>query len=237
MIQAVIFDFNGVLVDDEHLHCELFREILEQEGISLTDRQYHEDYLGYDDRGCFQAVLNDAGLDADASRLDELIARKAARYLVRAREGLRYFGGASRTLSTLSERWPLAICSGALRPEIKYALDQLGMRDRVGVIISAEDASRCKPDPQGYLLALEGLRSAGRPGLAAGDCLVVEDSLAGLASGKAAGMRTVGIAQTYSPRELQEAGPDAVLDELAGLTPAWIERTFGASGGGGRDDG
>ena len=72
MIQAVIFDFNGVLVDDEVVHFDLFREVLAQEGVAITDRDYHERYLGYDDRGCFAAVLGDAGQAFDRDRLDAL---------------------------------------------------------------------------------------------------------------------------------------------------------------------
>ena len=81
MIRALIFDFNGVLVDDEHLHFELFREVLAQEGVDLSAEQYHEQYLGLDDRGCFEAALRDAGQEAGRDRVDELIVRKAGRYV------------------------------------------------------------------------------------------------------------------------------------------------------------
>ncbi len=86
-IGAVIFDFNGVLVDDESVHFALFQEVLAQEGVAITDRDYHERYLGYDDRGCFEAALRDAGQSADRARLDELIARKARRVLRGRRAG------------------------------------------------------------------------------------------------------------------------------------------------------
>src|SRR4051794_32846939 len=112
MIQAVIFDFNGVLVDDEVVHFELFREVLAQEGVAITDRDYHERYLGYDDRGCFAAALGDAGQAFDRDRLDALIARKALRYVEVAEQGLRYFPFAAQTLTTMASRWPVAICSG-----------------------------------------------------------------------------------------------------------------------------
>ncbi len=157
MIRAVIFDFNGVLVDDEHLHFDMFREVLAVEGVTITDRDYHERYLGLDDRGCFEAALIDGGQQADQERLDALIARKAVRYAEEAGVGLRFFPGAADCLAALAGRWPLAINSGALRPEIEFALGLINSRERVGSIVSAEDTSRCKPDPQGYLLA------AGRP--------------------------------------------------------------------------
>ena len=78
MIKALIFDFNGVLVDDESVHFELFREVLEQEGVVITERDYHERYLGYDDRGCFAAALGDARQAFDEQRLADLIAQGKA---------------------------------------------------------------------------------------------------------------------------------------------------------------
>src|SRR5437870_2648545 len=113
MIQAVIFDFNGVLIDDEQVHFELFREVLAREGVELTSRRYHERYLGYDDRVCFEVALADAGQAADRERVEALVARKADRYVERAREGLRSFPGAIACVSAVAARWPVAICSGA----------------------------------------------------------------------------------------------------------------------------
>ena len=102
MIRAVIFDFNGVLVDDESVHFDLFREVLGQEGVEMTEDDYHERYLGLDDRGCFEAALTDAGQPADRDRLDDLIARKARRYVeVAAR-----VCGSSPAPPSASRRWP-----------------------------------------------------------------------------------------------------------------------------------
>ena len=226
MIRAVIFDFNGVLVDDEPLHFELFREVLRQEGIDLSERQYHEEYLGYDDRGCFEVALARAGRTANSAHIDALIARKADRYAARAEAGLRVFPGAAEALAALGDRWPLAVCSGALRGEIEFALGRLGFANRVAALVAAEDTTRCKPDPEGYLLALDALRSLSGPDLEAGHCLVVEDSLAGVASAKAAGMWAVGVAHTYPAEALRAAGADLVLPGLGPLDPAWVERLF-----------
>jgi HAD superfamily hydrolase (TIGR01509 family) len=232
MIRAVIFDFNGVLVDDESVHFELFREVLAEEGVAITEHDYHERYLGYDDRGCFAAALGDAGQAFDERRLDGLIERKARRYVQVAEEGLRYFPSAAETIAAIAARWPVAICSGALRSEIEYALGRLGRRDRVVAIVAAEDAHKCKPDPAGYLQALEALRGHLRDGpgpdpiLRADECLVVEDSLAGIVSAKGAGMHAVGITHTYTAPQLRQSGADAVIHGLEDLTPAWIDRQF-----------
>lgn len=222
MIRAVIFDFNGVLVDDEQVHFELFRDVLAEQGITLSEQQYHEVYLGFDDRRCFTEALQDAGQANDSERVDALIARKAERYIERADQGLRYFPGGAECLAKLADRWPLAINSGALRPEIEHALDKLEVRDRVSAIISAEVATRSKPDPQGYLMALEALRASHGEGLEAERCVVFEDSLAGIQSGKAAGMRTIGVSNTYDEAQLREAGAEAVVATLEGLGPETV---------------
>jgi HAD superfamily hydrolase (TIGR01509 family) len=233
MIQAVILDFNGVLVDDEDVHFELFREVLAEEGVVITAADYHERYLGYDDRGCFAAALSDAGREFESHHLDHLIARKARRYVEVAETGLRTFPFAGETLKTLSSHWLVAICSGALRSEIEYALNRLGCRDRVVAIVAAEDAHKCKPDPAGYLQALDALRSHRRdqspatPALTAPECLVVEDSLAGIISAKGAGMWAVGITHTYTAPQLRQAGSDATIHGLEELNPAWINSHFG----------
>src|SRR5207248_676297 len=159
-----------------------------------------ERYLGYDDRGCFAAALGDAKQKFDEQRLADLIARKARRYVEVAEKGLRYFPFAAEALANLAKRWPIAIYSGALRSEIEYALKRLDRRHHVVAIIAAEDAHKCKPDPAGYLQALDALRgdlqarsrssadasSAVAPDLQASECLVIEDSLAGILSAKGA---------------------------------------------------
>jgi beta-phosphoglucomutase len=226
MIRAVIFDFNGVLVDDEHVHFELFQEVLRDEGIDLSERDYHDRYLGYDDRGCLEVALTDAGKGAERSKVDDLIARKARRYAEVAERGLRFFPGATESVTALSNRWPVAICSGALRPEIEYVLRRMKIRDLIEVIISAEDTERCKPDPEGYLLALDALRSQVGEDLEAAHCLVIEDSRAGIQSAKSAGMWAIGVSNTYKAEDLRSAGGDAVVDQLNALTPEWVEHFF-----------
>ncbi len=96
--------------------------MLGQEGVELTERDYHDVYLGYDDRGCLERALTDAGQLAPRERVDDLIARKAERYAEVAERGLRIFPHAVENVTLMASRWPLAICSGALRPEIEYGL-------------------------------------------------------------------------------------------------------------------
>jgi len=226
MIRAVIFDFNGVLVDDEHLHFELFREVLAPEGIDLTEGRYHEKYLGFDDRGCFEAVLTDFHKSADLATVEMLLAQKAARYTDRASHELVIFPGAVDCLASLAERWPVAICSGALRQEIAFALRLMERGEQIAAIVAAEDTERCKPDPEGYLLALDALRSTVGEDLEAAHCLVVEDSLAGIEAAKTAGMWVVAVSNTYGEAELRASGADAVIGSLNELNPEWVSGFF-----------
>lgn len=227
MIRAVIFDFNGVLVDDEHLHFAMFQEVLAEEGVNITEHDYHNKYLGLDDKGCFAAAIADGGQTSDEARLDELIARKAIRYAEHAARELKFFPEAAEALERLGTALPIAINSGALRPEIEFALELIDRRKYVREIVSAEQVERCKPDPQGYTMALEVLRR--EPGLAdlePHQCIVFEDSLAGVISAKGAGMHAIGITNTYPAHELTSSGADAVIESLVGIGPAWIVATF-----------
>jgi beta-phosphoglucomutase-like phosphatase (HAD superfamily) len=238
-ISAVIFDFNGVLVDDESVHFTLFSEVLAQEGVSLSEKDYHERYLGFDDRKCFETVLIDSQKPTSPDYLDELISRKARRYIEVATQGLRFFPSAAETLRNIAAHWPVAICSGALRAEIEYSLKLLDRLDQVAAIISAEDTTRCKPDPHGYELALAAIRRHAKNGnnkqdnepndladLSPFACLVVEDSLAGIIAAKCAGMRAVGVPNTYPAEQLLDAGADDIVLGLENLTPAWINHRF-----------
>ena len=151
MVRAVIFDFNGVLIDDESVHCDLFREVLSLEGVAMTERDYHDRYLGLDDRGCFEAALRDAGQSAApaARGRDDRGERPGATWRSPAR-ACPFFPHARR----VPRRAGQAVRPGdqfrsALRPEIELALNLMERRDRIAAIVSAEEAERCKPDPQG----------------------------------------------------------------------------------------
>jgi len=221
-LKAIIFDFNGVIVDDEPLHLELFRKVMAEEGLTLTDEDYHEKYLGYDDRGCFTAALSDLGKpesSADAAYIDQLIARKADYYHQTIEQRLLLFPGVIELIRLVESRYPLAIASGALRSEIELVLARGGIGDAFGIIVAAEDVTVCKPDPEGYLKALDGLRSFnGMAGLQPADCLVIEDSIAGVEAARRAGMRCLAVTNSYRAEELGHA--DWIRDSLVGFDPA-----------------
>ena len=132
MLGAVIFDFNGVLVDDEPLHLEMFRKVLQEEGLSFSDEEYYARYLGLDDRGCFRAVYRHYGKEIDNASLARLIGRKARYYRVAIDKEARLFPAAKSLALSLSAHFPLAIASGALRSEIDLILDRSGLRGCAG---------------------------------------------------------------------------------------------------------
>lgn len=229
MLRAVLFDFNGVLVDDEPLHLEMFQRVLFEEGIELSREDYYAQYLGFDDRGCFAAVLEAAGQEPTVPRLMRLIARKSSYYQERIRAGgYPFFAGAAELVAEIAASGRmLGVVSGALREEVEGALRQAGLLDRFKVLVTAEDVTEGKPDPEGYQRALQELNAL--PPLPERllhphEVLVIEDSPAGLQAAAEAGLLTLGVAQTYPRGELRQA--DAVAERLAGLSLAALERTY-----------
>lgn len=227
MIRAILFDFNGVLVDDEPIHLEMFQRVLDEEGIALTAEDYYGDYLGLDDRGAFAAMLQKAGETATVPRLMRLIARKASYYQERMRQsGYPFFPGAVELVAELAAAGRmLGIVSGALSEEVESALRQAGLRDRFKVLVTAEDVTEGKPDPEGYRRALEGLNSL--PPLPERllhphEVLAIEDSPAGLSAAADLGLSTLAVAHTYPPQRLKMA--DAVAESLEGMTLARLEQ-------------
>ncbi len=219
-LRAVIFDFNGVIVDDEPLHLELFRIVLAEEGIELNDEDYHEQYLGYDDRGCFVAALTGSGRGreaSDAAFINELIERKAALYREAIKERYLLFPGVVELVRRLANKFPLAIVSGALRSEIEMVLERGEIRDCFSGIVAAEAVSACKPNPEGYVKALAGLNENARPAIQPSECLVIEDSVAGVEAAKRAGMRCLAVTNSYAAEELKDA--DRIVASLINCEP------------------
>lgn len=229
MLRAVLFDFNGILVDDEPIHLEMLQRVLGEEGISLSAEEYFQRYLGLDDRASFTTALRQAGEEPAAPRLMRLVARKASYYQERIRErGYPFFPGAGELVQELANAGRmLGIVTGALLEEVEGALRQAGLRDRFKVLVTAEDVSASKPDPEGYQRALEALNSI--PPLPARlihphEVLAVEDSPAGLAAASEMSLVTLGVAQTYPAGRLQQA--HAVTESLHGLTLGRLEQLF-----------
>lgn len=222
MIKALIFDFNGVIVDDEPIHCALFRKVLAEEGIALTQKDYYRLYLGMNDKDCFKAVLTGARRDASARVLAGLIERKARYYRDTIARRLIFFPGARAFIRRVARTYPLAIVSGALRSEIETILRSGKIARCFSVVVAAEDVRNGKPHPAGFLKALTMLRRTVSMRLKAKECLVLEDSLEGIAAAKKAGMHCLALATSHPESKL--CGADLVVKGYAPLREALWSR-------------
>ena len=226
VIRAIIFDFNGVIADDETPHVYCFQQALAEAGLALTKDDYYGTYLGMDERTCTRLLLEQRDGTCDEAEVFRIGERKAE--LFRAHTSLHkpeLFPGVVDFVKAAKSRYRLAIASGGRRAQIDAALSGTKIQYDFDVIVAAEDCPIGKPDPAIYLLSRERLNAGLGSGhaIAPGECLVVEDSLAGIRSARAAGMRVLGVATTYPLDKLYEA--DCIIQNLEQLTPeAAIDR-------------
>jgi beta-phosphoglucomutase len=192
MTSGILFDFNGVIIDDESQHCDALIATLSEYGYTLDRDTYYREYLGFDDRECFRFTFERMGRPLDEATLREAVARKHAAYEHAIHGSMRLVPGAAEFVENAAlDGFQLAIVSGALRSEIELVLELAGLRPHFAEIVAAEDVGVCKPDPQGYNRAREMLDVAPRR------CVVIEDSLPGLNAARAAGLRCVMLATSH----------------------------------------
>jgi HAD superfamily hydrolase (TIGR01509 family) len=218
VIEAVLFDFNGVLVDDEGQHCEAMQRVLADEGIALSRDDYYAKVLGLDDRTGFVAAYRHAQRTLTTDLLNLLVNRKSQAYLQLVAKSLRLVPGATEFVHEAAKRFRLGIVSGALRREIDHVLAQTGFAERFEVIVAADDVSRCKPDPASFLAAHQAFVK--RQPVSAAQCVVIEDSLPGLQASRAAGMPCVMLTTSHPARTLDGRGAALVWDSFAGHNPS-----------------
>lgn len=228
MLGAVLFDFNGVIIDDEHLHHGAFSSVLAEQGVVLQKKEYFERYLGLDDRKCFATVLADRGAPGrSAAEIEQLVQRKAGVYLDLLGDRIPLFPGVKELVQELSAHLPLGVVSGALRGEIELVLERTGLAGCYSVIVSADDVQASKPDPRGYLAAFQ-LLKRGHADLNAERCLVIEDAPAGIIAAHGAGMVCLAVANSRPAEEL--SGADEVVLSLEGLGFSELEEIVERAG-------
>lgn len=229
MIQAILFDFNGVIIDDEPLQLQAYREALTAHDISITDEDYFS-LLGADDRVFVRAIFERAGKRLNEPTLVAVIERKTELHREAIKDELPLFPGVVTFIKAAARRYLLGLVSMARRVEIDHVLERAHLHSQFACLVSAEDVRACKPDPHCYQTAFELLnqkRLAHRQlPLLANECLVIEDSPPGIRSGQAAGMRTLGVTNTVSEEELRAAGADVVTHSLADWTTDAVHHVF-----------
>ena len=211
--RGILFDLNGVLVDDEPQHCAALISTLAENGLTLDTPTYYREYLGHDDRDCFIRAWHDAGRTLTDTLLKLLVKQKSDLYQGSIRNALTFVPGAQAFVQAAAAGgMTLGVVSGALRREVEQVLEVADLRRHFGIVVAAEDVASCKPDPEGYRKGLAAL------GLPPGDVMVIEDSLPGLAAARAAGLRCTMLTTSHPRASLSDA--DAVWGDLAGRSPA-----------------
>ncbi len=208
MLRAIIFDFDGILVDSEPLIMKLIQEMAAREGWVLTEDEYFGDYLALDDRGVLEHLWRAHGRPLSSPRRNELLAWKANAYEKIIHNGLPAIPGAAEFVLDAANRFPLAIASGSLRAEIEHLLRKLGLLEKFAVLATADDCERSKPDPEVYLKALSRLRELPKlrePALEPTECLAIEDAPLGVVAAQAAGMKCLALAHSRHQADLQHA--------------------------------
>ena len=212
MPDAVIFDFNGTISDDEGLLAELFHRIFEEVGIDVPASLYFDEFAGYSDVEIAERVLERFGRSGDRDALEQVVRRRTELYLEAQRTAPTVQPAAADCVRQIASRVPVAIASGAARVEIEAVLQAAGLLELFPVLVCLEDVTNGKPDPEGYLAALDRLASHTGRWLSPGTTLVFEDSEPGLESARAAGMACILIAGTVAPE--RASGAAGIVDAL-----------------------
>lgn len=226
MLKAIIFDFDGVIADTESLHLKSFQLTLGEHGIKLTEEEYAKDYLAYDDKTFFKELFKDRNIDHDETKLTEFIDRKSLHFNNILRGNILIIEGVPDFISMLGGKYPLSIGSGAFRSEIVEILKYAGLSQYFDIIVSADDVTNCKPDPEVYLRVLEKLNRRGTHDdeIRAHQCLVIEDSVSGIKAAHSAGMKCLAVTNSYNREKLSQA--DLITDALDTVSLEQLEGLF-----------
>jgi HAD superfamily hydrolase (TIGR01509 family) len=208
-----MFDFNGTLSHDEPILCEIYGELFAEHGRPLSAQEYFDQLAGLSDPEIVRTWLG-----RDHPEVDEVIEQRITRYRERVSDGSSIPEELREAVRYAAAQVRVAVVSGAARAEIEPVIRAAGLDGLVQAIVAAEDVDDGKPHPAGYLRALELLDS----GLDAADALVFEDTEAGIASAKAAGMRCIAVLGTLAPARL------AAADEIVpAIDVTLMERLLG----------
>jgi beta-phosphoglucomutase len=229
MIKAILMDFNGVIINDEPLQMRAYQEILKGEGIDLTEEEYF-DSLGMDDKALVESSHKRAGREILPVNRQKIIDAKTAKWRELVDREIPVFDEVENFVRKMEKDFALGIVSMARREEIDFILEKMKLRDCFSIIVSAEDVSNHKPNPECYrkgFTMLDAVRTRrGHNPIVQSECLVIEDSPQGIMAGRGAGLKTLGITNTVSAERLREAGADTVSKSLSDWMPDSIRRVF-----------
>jgi len=215
MLDAVIFDFDGIIVDTEPLHYKAFQELLVPLGLGYSWQQYMDVYLGFDDRDAFREAFRAGGRPLSDQELKSLMAGKAEAFLRIVSVGVEPYPGVVELIRSISGTLPLALCSGALRSDIDPILAQLGLVGAFDTLVTADEVAASKPDPESYRLAVKRLQGLFPGRIDPARSLAVEDTPAGIRSATGAGLKVLAVTNSYPEERL--TGACRVVTSLAGI--------------------
>ena len=228
MIKAIFFDFNGVIIDDEIIQMKAYQEILRGHQIDLTEESYMS-ALGMDDRTFVKAMFERAKKPLTDPVLESVLDTKTDLHRQMIAE-LPLFPGVITFLKAAAREFSLGLVSMASKAEVGYVFERANLTPLFSVVVTAEDASVCKPAPDCYLAGLTKLNEKRQHErelpLLASECLAIEDSPPGIQAARAAGMRTLGITNTVSEEALRIAGAEVVTASLADWTVEAVELLY-----------
>lgn len=230
MIKAILLDFNGIIINDEPIQMKAYQEILKNEGIDLTEENYYAS-MGMNDKIFVENAYKMADKKIEANKILEITQAKTQKWREIIADEIPIFEGVENFIKKMVHGdIALGIVSMAKREEIEYVLERTGLRENFMTIISAEDCENCKPDPEVFYKGFNSLdavrTSTGRNPIVHGECVVIEDSAAGVTGAKKAGMKTLGITNTVSESVLRKAGADAVSNNLNDWMPDSFQLVF-----------
>jgi beta-phosphoglucomutase len=228
-LRAVLFDFNGVIINDEPLHQKLIEQLLIEENLRPKPEEFRAVCLGRSDRACITELLARRGRIVSDDYLNGLIARKSRAYLeqLSAIEKLPSYPGLTDLIFQIrAAQLPMAVVSGAVRSEIELVLERLELAPHFSVIVAGNEIANSKPDPEGYLTGVERLNQQYPDlDLKPEECLAIEDTPAGIQAAKAAGMQVVGVANSY-PFHMMQRQSNWAVDYLSDLELDRVQQIF-----------
>jgi phosphoglycolate phosphatase/beta-phosphoglucomutase len=229
MIQAIFFDFNGVIIDDETIQMKAYEEVLRGHQIELTEEMYFG-ALGMDDRTFVKAMFERAGKPLTAPVFETVLGAKTLIHRQMIEAELPLFPGVLTFLKAASRHFSIGLVSMANKDEVGYVFQRANLTPLFEVIGTAENASVCKPDPDCYLAGFSQLNEKRQHErklpLLATECLAIEDSPPGIQAARAAGMRTLGVTNTVAAGALRDAGAEVVTASLADWNVDAVKRLF-----------
>lgn len=229
MIKAILMDFNGVIINDEPIQMQAYKDVLAPEGVDVTEESYLNS-LGMDEAAFVRNAYKVCGKNVDDTRMGELIAAKQAKWREIIEKELPLFEGIDGFIEKMSHEFSLGVVSMAPLSEITLVLDKAGLGKYFSIIVSAEDVSAHKPDPECFRIGfnrLDAVRTMkGHLPMTHGECLVIEDSPPGVEAARAADLPALGVTNTVDAAALRAAGAGAIAKDLRDWMPESIRLVY-----------